>query len=119
MTSGSAGTKGFLFCDLRGYSAFVEHAGDRAAAELLDTYRTLVRAVIAAHAGAEIRTEGDSVYVVFPTASSAVEAGLAIVAAAAEQGTKARPIRVGVGIHAGRSTSPPASAPRPRPARSS
>src|SRR5512135_885952 len=101
MTSGSAGTKGFLFCDLRGYTAFVEHEGDRAAAELLETYRTLVRAVIAAHEGAEIRTEGDSVYVVFPAASSAVEAGLAIVAGAAEASTKDRPIRVGVGVHAG------------------
>ena len=129
--SGSAGTKGFLFCDLRGYAAYVESHGDRAAAELLETYRTLVRTVIEAHDGAEIRTEGDSVYVVFPAASSAVEAGLAIVTGAAEQGTKERPIRVGVGIHAGetiatgegpvggRSTSPPGCAPRPRPARSS
>ncbi len=101
MTIDSAGTKGFLFCDLRGYSAFVEANGDRAAADLLDTYRTHVRSAIAAHAGAEIRTEGDSVYVVFPAASGAVEAGLALVAAAAEASTKALPIRVGVGIHAG------------------
>ena len=95
------GTKGFLFCDLRGYTAFVEARGDAAAAELLATYRELVRAVIAAHAGAEIRTEGDSVYVVFPAASAAVEAGLEIVAAAAEASTREAPIRVGVGIHAG------------------
>ena len=101
MTIDSAGTKGFLFCDLRGYSAFVEANGDRAAADLLSTYRTLVRSAIAAHAGAEIKTEGDSVYVVFPAASGAVEAGLALVAAATEASTKALPIRVGVGIHAG------------------
>ena len=102
MTNGlTAGTKGFLFCDLRGYSAFVEAKGDHAAAELLDAYRALVRTVIADHDGAEIRTEGDSVYVVFPTASAAVEAGLGIVAGAAEQGTRERPVRVGVGIHAG------------------
>ncbi len=97
----SAGTNGFLFCDLRGYTAFVEHHGDQAAAELLATYRALVRRAIAAHAGAEIKTEGDSVYVVFPAASAAVEAGLEIVAAAAAASTKERPIRVGVGIHAG------------------
>jgi len=96
-----AGTKGFLFCDLRGYTAFIEHHGDQAAAELLATYRHLVRSAIAPHAGAEIRTEGDSVYVVFPAASSAVEAGLAIVAAATDESTKDAPIRVGVGIHAG------------------
>ena len=70
------GTKGFLFCDVRGYTAFVEARGDAAAAELLAKYRDLVRAAIAAHEGAEIRTEGDSVYVVFPAASGAVEAGV-------------------------------------------
>jgi class 3 adenylate cyclase/streptogramin lyase len=101
VTQGSAGTNGFLFCDLRGYTAFVEGHGDQAAASLLATYRGLVRAAIAAHAGAEIKTEGDSVYVVFPAASAAVEAGLAIVAGAAEQSTKDAPVRVGVGIHAG------------------
>ena len=101
MSQVSAGTKGFLFCDLRGYTAFIERAGDQAAAELIATYRELVRAVIARHEGAEIRTEGDSFYVVFPAASGAVEAGLAIVAGAAERSTKERPIAVGVGVHAG------------------
>jgi class 3 adenylate cyclase len=99
--STSAGTKGFLFCDLRGYTAFIERNGDAAAAELLAVYRTLVRGVIAAHEGAEIRTEGDSFYVVFGAASGAVEAGLGIVAGAAEASTKEQPIAVGVGIHAG------------------
>jgi len=96
-----AGTNGFLFCDLRGYTAFVERRGDQAAAELLAAYRSLVRVAIADHAGAEIKTEGDSVYVVFPAASAAVEAGLEIVAAAAEASSRETAIRVGVGIHAG------------------
>ncbi len=53
--------------------------------------------------GAEIKTEGDSFYVVFPSASRAVAAGLAIVARAAEASVAqpTEPIRVGVGIHAG------------------
>jgi len=101
VVTGSAGTNGSLFCDLRGYTAYVDTHGDRAAAALLDAYRALVREVIAAHAGAEIRTEGDSVYVVFPTASAAVEAGIGIVGAAASAGSAAGPVRVGVGIHAG------------------
>ncbi|MCU0505797.1 MAG: adenylate/guanylate cyclase domain-containing protein, partial [Chloroflexi bacterium] len=101
VATGSAGTNGFLFCDLRGYAAFVDARGDHAAADLLATYRALVREAVAAHAGAEIRTEGDSVYVVFPTASAAVEAGLAIVDAAGAASTAEQPIRVGVGIHAG------------------
>ena len=101
MASSSAGTKSFLFSDLRGYTAFVEQAGDRAGADLLATYRDLVRLVIAAHDGAEIKTEGDSFYVVFPSASAAVEAGLSIVSGAAEASTADRPIRIGIGIHAG------------------
>jgi class 3 adenylate cyclase len=101
VATGSAGTNGILFCDLRGYAAFVDARGDHAAAELLAAYRALVREAVASHEGAEIRTEGDSVYVVFPTASAAVEAGLAIVAAAGEASTPELPVRVGVGIHAG------------------
>ncbi len=105
MTEPSVGplTRGFLFADLRDYTAYAEAHGDRAAADLLDRYRALVRVVVAGSAGAEVRTEGDSFYVVFPSASAAVGAGLALVAAAAEASAAepANPIRVGVGIHAG------------------
>jgi class 3 adenylate cyclase len=96
-------TRGFLFADLRGYTAYVEAHGDEAAASLLDAYRRLVRDVVRRSGGAEIRTEGDSFYVVFPSASNAVRCGLAITAAAASatSSTPHRPIAVGVGIHAG------------------
>ena len=97
--SGSV-TRGFLFADLRGYTSFIEHHGAAAAAELLTRYRLLVRAVIERFDGAEIRTEGDSFYVVFASVSSAVQAGIAIAADAAADGSF-EPIAVGVGIHAG------------------
>jgi class 3 adenylate cyclase len=99
-------TRGFLFADLRGYTAFVEARGDTAAAGLLEVYRRLVRDVVRRFGGAEIKTEGDSFYVVFPSASDAVRCGLAITAAAATASAEhpERPIRVGVGIHAGEST---------------
>jgi len=94
---------GFLFADLRGYTADAEAHGDAWAAELLDRYRVIVRGVLDELGGAEIRTEGDSFYVVFASASQAVAAGLAIVARATEATAAEpdRPIRVGVGIHAG------------------
>ena len=96
-------THGFLFADLRGYTRFAESHGDQAAAQLLSRYRLLVREVIAQFDGAEIRTEGDSFYVVFPSASAAVTGGMAILEAAAaarsEPGSDA--IRVGIGVHAG------------------
>ena len=101
--SGRSQTRGFLFADLRGYSAFTERHGDQAARELLTRYRGSVRKVIASFDGAEIRTEGDSFYVVFDSVSQAVRAGLAILLAAAEPSAEAtaHPVRVGIGIHAG------------------
>lgn len=99
----SGTTRGFLFADLRGYTSFVEEHGAAAAATLLERYRVLVRGAVAGHEGAEIRTEGDSFYVVFPSASSAVACAMAIVEAA-QAATDAQPqvpVRVGVGVHAG------------------
>jgi class 3 adenylate cyclase len=107
-TSGTveAAYRGFLFADLRGFTAFVESQGESRAADLLDAYRALVREQVAKLAGAEVRTEGDSFYVVFPSARSAVACGLAITAAAARhlELHPDQPIRVGVGINAGEAT---------------
>jgi class 3 adenylate cyclase len=102
-------TRGFLFADLRSYTAFVERHGNEAGAELLDDYRSLVREQVARHSGAEIRTEGDSFYVVFSSASDAVRCGLSIVEAAAEASSNQpdRPIQVGIGIHAGETVDSP------------
>jgi branched-chain amino acid transport system substrate-binding protein len=96
-------TRGFLFADLRGYTAFTEAHGAAAAAMLLERYRVLVRGAIEHFEGSEIRTEGDSFYVVFGSVSAAVRCGLAIVEAAEGDRTShpESPIRVGVGVHAG------------------
>src|SRR5688500_13466110 len=96
-------TRGFLFADLRGYTDFVESHGAAAAASLLTRYRALAREAIGRFGGAEIKTEGDSFYVVFGSVSGAVRCGLALVAeaAAASDAHPEEPIRVGVGIHAG------------------
>jgi hypothetical protein len=62
-------------------------------------YRTLAREEVGRFGGAEIKTEGDSFYVVFDSVSNAVRCGLAITSAA--RASDDQPIRVGVGIHAG------------------
>ena len=99
---GPAGTHGFLFADLRDYTRYVDTHGDRAAVALLERYRLLVRGAVAERNGAEIRTEGDSFYVVFDSVSAAVRCGMAIVeAAGATAEGPADPIHVGVGVHAG------------------
>lgn len=105
-STGDAAYRGFLFADLRGFTAFVESYGEKAAADLLDAYRALVREQVAKLDGAEVRTEGDSFYVVFPSARSAVACGLEITAAAARhlELHPDQPIRVGIGINAGEAT---------------
>jgi len=96
-------TRGFPFADLRSYTDFVETHGAASAAALLVRFRMLARTAIARFGGAEIKTEGDSFYVVFSSVSSAVRCGLAITSDA-EAASSEHPderIRVGVGIHAG------------------
>jgi class 3 adenylate cyclase len=99
----TAGMHAFLFADLRGYTQFAATRGDRAAAELLDRYRTLVREQVARHAGAEVRTEGDSFYILFTSVSEAVQCALAIATAArqASLDDPALPLNVGIGVHFG------------------
>jgi class 3 adenylate cyclase len=92
----------FLFADLRGYTAYVERAGDAAATRLLRTYRTLVRRAVSAEGGVEIKTEGDSFYVVCESSVAAVRCAVAIQRAAARQ--RSAPLAIGIGIHTGETT---------------
>ena len=96
-------TRAFLFSDLRGYTDFVEQRGDAAAARLLRDYRTLVRREVARCDGAEIKTEGDSFYVVFRSPSAALECGVEILRRADARNAKEPNValRIGVGLHAG------------------
>ncbi len=94
--------RGFLFADLRNYSAWVERHGDHAAAALLREYRDVVRQGAAEFDGAEIKTEGDSFYIVFGSPSAAVNCSLRILAlAAASRAAAGQPIPVGIGVHVG------------------
>ena len=95
--------RGHLFADLRGSTAFTQRAGNAAGAELVKRFRQMVRDEVGQHQGAEVKTEGDAIYVVFPSASMAVMCGLALVDKA-ENATADHPdlpIHMGVGIHAG------------------
>ncbi|HEV2249014.1 MAG TPA: AAA family ATPase [Candidatus Limnocylindria bacterium] len=99
----SGAARAFLFSDLREYTSYVEAKGDAAAARLLREYRTLVRREVARHDGAEVKTEGDSFYVVFNSASSAIDCAVSVLRAAAAQNERdpSAPLRIGIGLHAG------------------
>jgi len=98
-----ASTLTILFSDLRGYTAFVEKHGDAAGVALITDYRRLVRSEVAKAGGGEINTAGDSFYIVFPTARQALQAGMGILREAERHSRDRpdRPLRIGIGIHAG------------------
>lgn len=93
----------FLFSDLRDYTGFIETKGDAAAAKMLRASRRIVRDAVVKHRGAEIKTEGDSFYVVFRSPSSALRCALDAQAAAARYTTAhpETPVRMGIGINTG------------------
>ena len=64
-------------------------------------HRTVLRRAFAAHGGVEVDTQGDAFFVAFPTAPGALAA-----AAAAQRALEAGPIRVRMGIHTARRSSP-------------
>jgi class 3 adenylate cyclase len=101
--AGPAAYRGFLFSDMRGFTAFAERHGNSAAAAAVSRFLDLARKAIARHDGTEVNTEGDAIHAVFPSASSAVMCGLEIVDAAAELNEREpdRPLSLGVGVHAG------------------
>ncbi len=101
--AGAIAYRGFLFSDMRGFTAFGERHGNSAAAAMVGRFLEIARAAIVRHDGDEVTTEGDAIHAVFPSASSAVLCGLEIVEAAAERNAREpeRPLGLGVGIHAG------------------
>jgi predicted ATPase/class 3 adenylate cyclase len=96
-----AGTVTFLFTDIEGSTRLLQHLGDRYPALLADHHR-LLRAAFQHHGGHEIGTEGDSFFIVFPSAAAAVAAALAAQQAVATHPWPGdAPVRVRMGLHTG------------------
>lgn len=93
----------YLFADLRDYTAFVETRGDTAATRLIRSFRSLFRAEIRSSRGAEVKTEGDSFYVVFRTPGDAVRCALGVMRGARRHSERHSdfPLRCGIGINTG------------------
>ena len=67
------GTVTFLFTDIEGSTRLLQELADEYG-RLQDEHAAIMRAAIADGGGVEIRTEGDSFFVVFPTPSGALRA---------------------------------------------
>jgi predicted ATPase len=93
------GTVTFLFSDIQGSTRLLQELGD-GYVELLQRHNAIVRTVIKPFGGVEISTEGDSFFVVFPSAVGAVHAAAQIQRALADD-AKLQRIRIRIGLHSG------------------
>ena len=96
-----SGTVTLVFTDMQGSTSLLSRLGSRYA-DALAQMRTILRAAWAGHEGIELGTEGDSFFVVFPTAPAAVAAA---VRAQREMITAQWPdderVTVRMGVHSG------------------
>jgi class 3 adenylate cyclase len=96
------GTVTFFFTDIEGSTHLLQELGASRYAMLQAEYRQLLRAAMTAHGGHEVDSQGDSSFMVFAIASSAVAA-----AVAAQRAMAAHPwpagtmMRTRMGIHSG------------------
>jgi predicted ATPase/class 3 adenylate cyclase len=99
------GTVTFLFSDIEGSTRLLQAVGRDGYGKLQDAHSRIMRSAIAESDGVEIRTEGDSFFVVFPSAVGAVKA-----AVGAQRALSSHPwgdgprIRVRIGLHTGEAT---------------
>jgi predicted ATPase len=93
------GTVTFLFTDIEGSTRLLHELGPTRYAEALAEHRRVVRDAAAAHGGVEIDTQGDALFIAFPTPG-----GAAAAARAAREGLEAGAIRVRMGLHTGAPT---------------
>jgi predicted ATPase/class 3 adenylate cyclase len=95
------GTVTFLFSDIEGSTRLLRELGD-GYAQVLQDHKEIVRSAIGRARGGEVRTEGDSFFVAFPTAAEAVGAAVQMQKGLAEhRWPQGSPVRIRIGIHTG------------------
>ena len=104
MTALPTGTVTFLFTDIEGSTRLLQALGPEYPA-LLSRHHAIIRAAIAAHGGVEIGTEGDSFFVVFPSAGGAIGATVDAQRGLQEEAwPEGHPVAVRMGLHTGEGT---------------
>src|SRR4029453_440240 len=99
-----SGTVSLLFSDIEGSTVLLSRLGP-AYADALDGQRQVLRRAWAVHGGTEMGTEGDSFFVVFPTAQGAVAAAIQAQRELADYSwPEGERVRVRMGIHTGSPT---------------
>jgi predicted ATPase/class 3 adenylate cyclase len=99
-----SGTVTVLFTDIEGSTQLLQRIGDRYAV-LLAEHNAMLRAAFQTYGGYEIRTEGDSFFVVFQRAADAVKSAIAAQRLlAGHTWPEGGRIRVRIGLHTGEPT---------------
>ena len=91
-----SGTVTFLFSDIEGSTVLLHEMGAERYAEALADHRRILRDAFARHGGVEVDTQGDALFVAFPTAPGALEA-----ADEAQEALERGPTKVRMGLHTG------------------
>jgi len=90
----------FLFTDLQGSTELYERIGDLAAFNLVRAHFRVLTEIVAAQAGAVVKTIGDAVMATFPTPGRAVAAALrmreAMLALNEQQGYEGLSLKIGI-----------------------
>ncbi len=95
------GTLTVLHTDIQDSTPLTMHLGDHYP-EVLTTHRALLRTAFAAYEGREVDTQGDAFFVVFPRATQAIAAAVAVQRAlAAEVWPEGGTVRMRIGLHPG------------------
>jgi class 3 adenylate cyclase len=96
-------THTILFTDMASSTALTQQLGDATAQEVRRTHNEIVRSALQEHSGNEIKHTGDGIMASFSTASSALDAAIAIQrgVAAHKDANPDSPLAVYVGLNAG------------------
>jgi class 3 adenylate cyclase len=93
----------FLFTDLRGSTELYERVGDLVAFDLVQSHFRVLHEIVAAEAGAVVKTIGDAVMATFPTPDRAVAAALRMREAMKELNSQSgrEDLLLKIGVHEG------------------
>jgi len=98
------GTVTFFFSDIEGSTRLIQQLGERYPDVLL-AHHSVLREALAANGGHELRTEGDSFFIVFGSALQACVGAAAVQKALhAHQWPEGGAVRVRIGVHTGEAT---------------
>ncbi len=104
MSTLPTGTVTFFFSDIEGSTRLIQQLGDRYPDVLL-AHHTIQREALAVNGGHELRTEGDSFFIVFESALEACAGAAAVQKMLAQHAwPDDGKVRVRIGLHTGEAT---------------